>query len=283
MVPVTVTGAGACRQEPDPDPDQQQDSGFSLSSVSGAEEPCPDLIHNNNNNNIKTPEFINISLLATPPGSPFPFSFSIGNSLNMDGEMDTRPPSSLCGDIILSSMSMTMSLNDSALSQKSEVSHGSVEFMRDGSLYSQSEPYSYLSKSQSRSLSSLLVRDERKPASQSHQPPSPIKMDVSKGPDPLEVDPDPPYVVQCPDCSYRFCSRCEFKEHPGKPCRLIGGTEELTAESEGLASFESKPTSNSNSNKSASFHVHVRPRKGKGSASAAGKQKKASLRRLANL
>jgi len=88
------------------------------------------------------------------------------------------------------------------------------------------------------------------------------------------------YVLECPKCTFRFCSTCNEMEHTGRPCRVVGSSF-LSTSCDNIydGNLQVLPTikDSSASSKSNSF-------KGRsGSELEKKKRKSASLRRLARL
>ena len=273
--------------ETPPLPPHSLDSGFNLSLTPSVSQ-SGDSSRSREEHVFKTPEsFIDISQLVTPTMSPY----------SMDGDTDERiSEESPSQDISISSISLNDSvLGPSQMKSEEEVSklkievsqaevsstNGSslsVEVLRDGSLYQQNSyllnsplpPFNHSKdRSASASVSSLLVKELKSDSAELPQFTKTLPSMDSSGWSSLEEVPD---VAECPECSYRFCSRCQFKEHPAQPCRLIGATDDT-------ASTSNSAIGCTNIN----FHYSRSGRKMKGPSSGKQASKKSHLRRLAML
>lgn len=232
----------------------------------------------------KSPDFdcISISMIATPPFTPPVFLATINQNKNesLHDLQQTKSPSYP----LISSASTCSNISEIADAQSTANSIYSIMHGTESSIFDLTKE---IRKSLSASLQdrdsgvssprektktspNFLVRSHTKQLKvKSSSSPSLLVTGIPSEPERLTPE-NLPYVVECPYCSYRFCSRCEFREHPGKPCRVIGeiGLEDEEEDCACLRLPSSRPASRSRSTTSG----------GK-----AKSNKKGSLRRLARL
>jgi len=227
----------------------------------------------------KSPDFesISMSMIVTPPYTP-PTYGEAGNHYDSEGSFqelqNTKSPS--CPFLASTS---ALSISDSCPGVKRSISEenlgsppsiSEIEISEDSGFGSPRTNLKARGGSPSPSLLRSLQAKQLKLKSCSS--PSLLASEGKDNESNQSMEQTGPVVLQCPDCSYRFCSRCQFREHPGTLCRLIGDMDADEEEDHHYACLglhTSRPL--------------TRPRPRSAASTSGGKsgKKKGSLRRLA--